>query len=179
MPKASSHPTLANLANVLGALATLVSDEGTSSLAARSLVESDQVAILLVSKYPGCSIEQLRAPLQLSHSGCVRLVDRLVEQGLVERERSDDGRAVSLRLTRQGRTAAAGGRERREESLTHLVSVLDADERDALFAIANKLLRAGAPTERVIGRTCRACDYKACTRCPFHGFVEPPSPRFE
>lgn len=174
MRKAFTRPTLANLANVLGALATLLSDEGTASLAATSLVESAQVALFVISKYPGCSIEQLRAPLLLSHSGCVRLVDRLVEHGLVERERGEDGRAVSLRLTRQGRTVVVEGRERREELLTRLLGVLDADERDALFAIANKLLRAGAPTERAIGRTCRACDYKACTRCPFHGFVEPP-----
>lgn len=171
MPK---HPTMANLANVLGALATLLSDESTASLEAKSLAESSQVALFVISKYPGCSIEQLRGPLQLSHSGCVRLVDRVVEQGLVEREKSADGRAVSLRLTRQGRTAVIGGLERRQQPLTRLVSVLDADERDALFAIASKLLRTGAPTERTIGRTCRACDYKACTRCPFHGFVEPP-----
>lgn len=174
MSKASTPPTLANLANVLGALATRVADEGTASLEATSLVESAQVALILISKYPGCSIQQLRAPLQLSHSGCVRLVDRLVEQALVQRERSEDGRAVSLRLTGRGRAAATRGIQRREELLTRLVSVLDADERDALFAVANKLLRAGAATERVIVRTCRTCDYNACTRCPFHGFVEPP-----
>lgn len=174
MSKASTPPTLANLANVLGALATRVADEGTASLEATSLVESAQVALILISKYPGCSIQQLRAPLQLSHSGCVRLVDRLVERGLVERETSDDGRVVSLRLTRQGRTAAAGGRDRRGASLTRMISVLDADERNTLFTLVNKLLCAGAPTEAVIGRTCRACDYEACTQCPLHGFAEPP-----
>src|SRR3954470_18962104 len=51
-------------------------------------------------------IEELRHVLALSHSATVRLVDRLVEDGLVERAPGRDGRTVAPRLTGSGRVAA-------------------------------------------------------------------------
>ena len=41
--------------------------------------------------------------LQMSHSGCVRLVDKLDELGLIERRPGRDRRSLSLYLTPKGR----------------------------------------------------------------------------
>lgn len=163
-----------NLANLLGALATMVSDGVTSAVAAPPEVLGDQTALALIAKYPDCTIQDLRDPLGLSHSGCVRLVDRLVAADLVERRAAEDGRAVALRLTRRGRTMAAAQVVRRADGLRQLVDVLTDHEREALGQIASRLLAGGTPTPRAAGKTCRLCDYAACVECPMRTrFSEP------
>src|SRR3954469_13178902 len=47
----------------------------------------------------GGSIDSLRRILGITHSGAVRLVDRLAAAGLVERRIGADARAVSIHLT--------------------------------------------------------------------------------
>jgi MarR family transcriptional regulator, negative regulator of the multidrug operon emrRAB len=54
----------------------------------------------------GQSIDALRRVIGLTHSGAVRLVDRLAAAGLAERRVGADGRAVALQLTPEGRRAA-------------------------------------------------------------------------
>ncbi len=155
-----------NVANLLGALATMVSDGVTGAVAVPPEVLGDQTALALLAKYPDCSIQDLRDPLGLSHSGCVRLVDRLVAAGHVERREAPDGRAVALRLTRHGRAVVAANVVRRADNLRELVSSLGDHERDVLGHLASRLLAGGTPTPRAAGKTCRLCDYAACIECP-------------
>src|SRR5688572_20555675 len=51
----------------------------------------------------GQSIDALRRIVGLTHSGAVRLVDRLAGAGLVERRVGADQRSVALHLTPEGR----------------------------------------------------------------------------
>jgi DNA-binding MarR family transcriptional regulator len=78
---------------------------------------SAAAALVHLAQYAGEAIEPLRPPLALSHSGRVRLVDRLVDAGQLERREAGDARGVALHLTRKGRAAAADGLRRREEVL--------------------------------------------------------------
>src|SRR6478752_6766495 len=55
---------------------------------------------------PDPSIDLLRQVLGLTHSGTVRLVDRLVAAGHVRRGPGPDGRTTTVRLTPAGRRAA-------------------------------------------------------------------------
>lgn len=161
----------ANLANVLGALASMVNDRVTHAVVSPELSLADVTAISLVHTYPGCSIAELRDPLMLSHSGCVRLVDRLVGGGYVERRAGRDGRAVALWLTPRGHDVATAGTERRGAALLLALSALDPEERHALARIATKLLVYGVPTPQQAGRTCRLCDHEVCVECPFHAMA--------
>lgn len=170
-----SGQTPENLANILGALATLISDQSKAVLTEGKESESDQVALLLISKNSGGAIKDLQHALKMTHSGCVRLVKRLESRDLIKRQEHDDARAVSLSLTRRGQMAALHGFQRREDALMSLVSVLSSKEQGALFGIASKLLSVGATQER-IGRTCRMCDHDTCTTCPFDGFCEGAAP---
>ena len=85
---------------------------------------------------------ELADRLLLSRSGITRLVDRLVRQGLIERERcEDDGRGYYARLTPLGRETLAAARP------AHLAGVrrrfldrLDPRQIDALGAIWGRLL---------------------------------------
>jgi MarR family transcriptional regulator, negative regulator of the multidrug operon emrRAB len=156
-----------NVANLLGALATMVTDGIVDAVARTPDMVGEQTALALLAKYSDCSIQELRDPLGLSHSGCVRLVDRLVASGYVKRRAAADGRAVALRLTRRGRAVAETTVDRRADVLLRLVGTLTGHERDALGKLAARLLDRGTPTPRAAGKTCRLCDYDACTMCPF------------
>ncbi len=156
----------ANLANVLGAFATRLADLVRASVTDTGHDASSAAALVHLSKYPGEAIEGLRPPLELSHSGCVRLVDRLAEAGLLERRDAGDARAVALHLTRKGREAAAEVLRRREEVLARALGSLARHERDALGRILQRLLPREVPTVAAALRACRFCDYGACRTCP-------------
>lgn len=161
-----------NVANLLGALAVLVADD-VSAAVARDHSPAEAAALSLLVKYPGASVEELRGPLELSHSGCVRLVDRLESTGYVERRSGKDGRAVALVLTRKGRSAADVVMARRQDVLARALASLTAEERQTLGALVTKVLDRAVTVPRSAMRTCRLCDYDACERCPMHKFAEP------
>lgn len=160
-----------NVANLLGALVVLLSDE-VSDAVARDHSFAESAALLLLVKYPGASVEGLRGPLELSHSGCVRLVDRLESLGYVERRSGKDGRAVALTLTRKGRQSAAVATARRQEVLVGALASLTAGEQQMLGTLVTKLLDRAVVVPRAAMRTCRMCDYDACERCPMHKFAD-------
>ncbi len=88
----------------------------------------------------GGSVTQLSSVLGLTHSGTVRLVDRLGAEGLVERVGAQDGRAVSVVLTGSGRRMALPGYVKRETSLTSALSALTSGEVDNLAAALDAML---------------------------------------
>ena len=161
---------LANVPNLLGSLAVLLADE-VSDAVSRDHSPTASAAILVLDKYPGVSVEELRGPLALSHSGCVRLVDRLEGEGHVERRAGADARAIAISLTRKGRDAAALARARREEVLLSAVSTLTREEQEVLGELVTKLLDRNVVVPRTAMRTCRLCDYDACVSCPMHKFA--------
>lgn len=137
----------------------------------------------------GGSVTQLSSVLGLTHSGTVRLVDRLAAEGLVERVSAQDGRAVSVVLTRRGRRRGALILQTRQESLTSALSVLSPDEIDNLAAALDTLLttltvaraeeRAARTDDRPPPWLCRLCDFTACGRseghCPVNNVVAAPT----
>lgn len=73
------------------------------------------------------------------------LVDRLVERGLVQRQRSStDGRALELRLTAQGVELARRAQRVSADMESGLLSVLSAAERAMLGELLHKLAHSGA-----------------------------------
>ena len=114
----------------------------------------------------GQSIDALRRVVGLTHSGAVRLVDRLAAAGLVER-RVGDGRAVALHLTPEGRRAARRVLTRREAALEGVLAPLTASERRTLAALHERLLATLTAGQQERRRVCRLCDVEACGReCP-------------
>jgi MarR family transcriptional regulator, negative regulator of the multidrug operon emrRAB len=126
----------------------------------------------------GCSVTQLSSVLGLTHSGTVRLVDRLAAEGLVERVEAQDGRAVSVVLTEAGRGTAARILHTREESLSSTLSALSPNEIDNLAAALDTMLttvtlarakeRSARTNDRPQPWLCRLCDLAACGRSEGH-----------
>jgi MarR family transcriptional regulator, negative regulator of the multidrug operon emrRAB len=174
-------------ANVLGALSLVVADRMNAAVEAiATLGPSAPAALAAMHEFlDGGSVTQLSSVLGLTHSGTVRLVDRLAAEGFVERAGAQDGRAVSVVLTPRGRRTAARTLQAREKSLASALSALSPDEIDNLAAALDTMLttvtlaRAGERSARTNDRPqpwlCRLCDFAACGRskgsCPVNNAV--------
>jgi MarR family transcriptional regulator, negative regulator of the multidrug operon emrRAB len=150
----------ATTANVLGALAVAITDRVRSVADGKAATSS--TALVHLSKYGDETIDALRRPLELSHSACVRMVDRLEEEAYVSRRAGRDARSVAVRLTAKGRSKARAILRRREDALTEALAALSAAEQAQLGALLGKLLGALVSSEPEALRTCRLCDYAIC-----------------
>lgn len=174
-------------ANVLGALCLVVADRMNTAVEAIAMLgPSAPAALAAMHEFlDGGSVTQLSSVLGLTHSGTVRLVDRLAAEGLVERVEAQDGRAVSVVLTRHGRRTAARILQTREQSLESTLSALSPDEVDKLAAALDTMLttvtlaraeeRSARTNDRPQPWLCRLCDFAACGRsegnCPVANVV--------
>jgi len=160
----SSSPRTANL---LGALSLAV-HERLLAATVNGLAGAEPAALVTLAHYPGQSIESLRRTLAITHSGAVRLVDRLERAGLVVRAPGGPGRTLAVALTETGQEAAGAVLARRQAALDELVEALPAEEAEALARVAERLL-AGLTSDRESAfHLCRLCDEPLCTRagCP-------------
>ena len=156
------------LENLLGAFVTTAADDLDRALAqAARRSGSAPAALSFLLRAPGCSIETLRLPLGLSHSAAVRLVDRLVDDGLVVRRSGTDGRTTSLVLTASGRKRALRVQDARALAMGQRTRRLRPTERRQLELILERLL-VFAALDRPAAEICRLCDIEACParRCP-------------
>lgn len=143
-------------ANLTAALAVALVD------GLREQMDSDSAALITLNERGGLTVEFLRRVVGLSHSATVRLVDRLSDDGLLERGQGPDARSISVRLTARGRRRAARLRRCREEVLTNAFAALDERERLRFGELAEKVL-ATMTTSRWQARvTCRLCDHGVC-----------------
>jgi DNA-binding MarR family transcriptional regulator len=153
-------------ANLLGALGIVLADA-----LAEAGGDSEAAALVAIGgPSAGASIEALSAVVRLSHSGTVRLVDRLEADGLLERRRGADQRSAALLLTPAGRRAARHTLRSRDANLQFIVSLLTEDQQDALIDVAERVLGELGARPDAERRICRLCDVDACGRsrgeCP-------------
>ncbi|MEL7245584.1 MAG: helix-turn-helix domain-containing protein [Cyanobacteria bacterium J06573_2] len=86
------------LINLLGASAIAISDSiQNAAKEATGNSASFPAALVIVERYPKITVDLLAQYLQLSQSGAARLVERLVNQDLVERHQGNDHRFCSSR----------------------------------------------------------------------------------
>ncbi|MEM7702913.1 MAG: MarR family transcriptional regulator [Pseudomonadota bacterium] len=154
-------------ANLLGAVALAVSDRIHET--AREIVSHSgetPAALVVIGYGTGPSNDQLRRTLGLSHPGTVRLVDRLVKDGLVERQKGQDRRAVALHLTPQGSALREQLLSGRIAAVRPFVDALGDDEQTALRDTLAAMLMALNPNDEERQSLCRMCDNRVCTNCP-------------
>lgn len=170
--------------NLFGALTLVAGDEirRATETAAKHTDAAPAALIALYEFLGGRSIDDLRNAVGLTPSGAVRLVDRLVDEGYVERRPGADRRAIALVLTAAGRRAARRVLEARADTIDHVLSPLSRADRSALTRILEQLLAATTHerlADRALGSapvggyTCRMCDFAVCGRerglCPVAG----------
>ena len=160
-------PMTNHTSNLLGVVGLAVAELIQSS--SREILKhaGETPAALVVIGYDlGPSNDLLRRVLGLSHSGTVRLVDRLVDDGLVERRDGSDGRSVALYVTKRGR----GLREKilagRLAAIRPLLAGLSDAEQKTLTSLLHKMLASLETTDMERRTLCRLCDNRVCSDCP-------------
>lgn len=157
-------------ANLLGALGIVLSDALSDAAELAGGASPAAALLALHGTSAGGTIDALAGRIGLSHSGAVRLVDRLERDGLVERRRGADQRSAALVLTPQGRRAARRVLSRRDANLQVLLALLTDDQRATAIELVEALLGAVGREDGAEPRVCRLCDLEACGRsrgrCP-------------
>jgi MarR family transcriptional regulator, negative regulator of the multidrug operon emrRAB len=156
------------LGNLLAALSLAVQDEvERSTEEAVAYGASAPAALVTLHAEPGISIEQLRNALSLTHSGGVRLVDRLAGDGHLERM-PGFGRQVALELTVSGRRLAEQILAARAHALERVLAPLEESQRRRLAALLEPMVRGLVGSEARSWQICRMCDTDTCTpeNCP-------------
>ena len=159
------------LANVLGALALVVTDELGRSVTADVGSVTDAAALSALAQFlDGATVDRVHQVLGLTPSGAVRLVDRLEAADLVTRSPGPDGRSRAVRLTEAGRQRALAVGGARSAYLSGLVGALDPADVDVLRGLLAKVMAAVVGAKDGGAWTCRLCDLTACRRaqgeCP-------------
>jgi len=154
-------------ANLLGVVALAVT--GRVEQTARNIlshVGETPAALVIIGYGLGPSNDRLRRILGLSHPGTVRLVDRLVADGLVERHQGSDKRAISLYLTKRGKVLREQLLKGRLAAIRPLLEPFTDAEEETFAALLHKMLSAMNPTDIERRTLCRLCDDRVCTHCP-------------
>jgi DNA-binding MarR family transcriptional regulator len=163
---------LEHTANLLGALALSLHDRTSEAIAeATGQPESGAAALSALDQFlDQPSVGRVDQVLGLTHSGAVRLIDRLEGDGYIERGQGADGRSRSVRLTQRGTRLARQTAQARLRVLEGALADLSERDRRQLDALLSRLLPGlirGPGAKRWM---CRLCDLRACGReqgmCP-------------
>ncbi len=123
-------------------------------------------ALVVIGYGLGPSNDELCRVLGLSHSGTVRLVDRLVADGLVERRQGRDGRAVALYVSKRGKALREKILKGRLTAINPLLDALSDSEQKKFAELLHKLLASLETTDLERRTLCRLCDDSVCSDCP-------------
>ncbi len=110
----------------------------------RAEITPEQYWLLRLLNHAGpLSVGELATQLGIATSSATAACKRLEKAGLLTRERqAEDERIVRVALTEQGLAQIDTWRQRKRESLTHLLSVLDQHEQQELQRIIERVLEA-------------------------------------
>jgi DNA-binding MarR family transcriptional regulator len=158
-------------ANLLGALTQSITDRTTDAVGAVVGGGTSTAAAAAVSALhqflDSPTIDQLSQVLGLSHSGTVRLVDRLERDGHLRRRPGKDARSAALALTASGRRLATRVLDARDAVLADALATLTERERQTLDQLTGRLLVGLMRGPGATRWMCRMCDLDACGRA--HG----------
>jgi MarR family transcriptional regulator, negative regulator of the multidrug operon emrRAB len=155
--------------NMFGALVLTLHDQIRKSTdRAVGMTGEAAAAVVVIGNLPHRSIEFLRQALLLSHSGTVRVIDKLVGKRFVRRKRcASDERARELTLTAAGTRKAKAILRMRHKVIADALGTLSSEEQAQLRRITERLL-AAVSSEEWADAMCRLCDESSCplSACP-------------
>lgn len=143
-----------------GALALAVAESIASVSASLSPSGSATAMMIFLSMEPGLPISVLATRIRLSHAGTVRLIDRLVQDDLVERRRNNaDQRARLIHLTGSGERLTGALLKARERVIDECVSALSRGDLDILGTLSERLLSANGFDKSGSSSLCQLLGY--------------------
>ncbi len=155
------------LENLIGSLSLVVSDRiGDAMASAYPRGGETSAALASIGAAPGITVGALQNVLRLSQPGTVRLVDRLVTDGLAEKRSGEDARQTLIHLTPKGRRLRRKVLDSRHAALAELTQPLSKKDRATLLTLLDRVLRPYPSCEMDKYQACRLCDQDACSPCP-------------
>jgi MarR family transcriptional regulator, negative regulator of the multidrug operon emrRAB len=168
------------LVNIVGAFALALADaiRDATETAAGMTGAAPAALVALEQFLAGHTTEDLAQATGLTHSGAVRLIDRLVDAALVERRPGRDGRSLSIVLTPTGRARSRKVTAARATAIEATLDGLASAERRVLLEMVDALvgtvteqrIAAREHSDAPVGWLCRLCDFASCNRpqgeCP-------------
>lgn len=124
--------------------------------------EPDSTMLLAIQAHPGVSIRDIATMFGLSHSGAVRVIDRLEAANDVVREVGADRRNVALHLSEQGRARARQLLRAQMSLIDQRLASLSQRDASRLAGILEQLLDGAAQDRLQAWRLCRNCDHGRC-----------------
>lgn len=151
------------LINLIGAAAIAISDSiQNAAKEATGNSASFPAALVIVERYPKITVDLLGQYLQLSQSGAARLVERLVNQNLVERHQGNDRRCAHLQLTSAGKAMVEKIQQAKIAAVSSLLKPLTTQEQQQLLSTLSKMAGEYSNTEVMEEYICRFCDIHQC-----------------
>lgn len=116
--------------------------------------KTELLAMLIVDRYGEVIMSQISDYINSPLSTTTGLVNRLVKNGYLQRERSDeDRRIVAIQLTEQGKCLITEVKESIGTYLERINAVLSSEERQLLFKIFMKVIDALSRKDLVSGES--------------------------
>jgi MarR family transcriptional repressor of emrRAB len=176
----AAQPGDPRLVNIVGAFALALADGiRDATEAAAGMTGAAPAALVALDQFlAGRPTGELARVTGITHSGAVRLVDRLVDAGLVERRDGRDARSGSIVLTTRGRELSRRVTAARAMATRAVLERLGSDDNPELLALMESMvanltaIRLGTAARRDEPRAwmCRLCDLESCGRprgeCP-------------
>lgn len=160
--------------NALGGLCLGVADAVVEAVSTSTgLSSATAAALVTIDARPGRSVAALAGTLQITHSGAVRLVDRLQTAGLARRANGPDGRTAALFVTETGRDTCSRGVAARRAVLEEVTAELEPEERKHLEDLVLRLAPKLTNTRTDAQHACRLCEHAICAgeKCPVGGHI--------
>jgi DNA-binding MarR family transcriptional regulator len=127
-------------------LAHLVAiEDARQALANYGLTPAKLTALLLIRANPGCDQTALGRALSVNRSSAMKLVNVLVDRGLIERRPGRDLRTNALHLLPGGEERVTEMLEALRQSDRRLAANLTAAERTTLMGLLKKLGKSRVP----------------------------------
>lgn len=142
---------------------------------------STSAAILTLHFQAPLTGTQLSRILRLSQPATVRLLEKLVEAGLVARDMQGGGKEVQLSLTPPGKARAEAFLGSRNRALNALLAPLPPEKRKLLANLLDDMLPTAVESRADARFLCRYCDHGICDgpACPIGRRAAEVEPREE
>lgn len=116
--------------------------------------KTELLAMLIVDRHGEVIMSQISDYINAPLSTTTGLVNRLVKNGYLQRERSDeDRRIVAIQLTDKGKNMMTEVKDSIESYLERINAILSAEERQVLFQIFMKIIDALSRKDFVSGES--------------------------
>jgi DNA-binding MarR family transcriptional regulator len=147
----------------------VLTEQALEDAPCQNLSRSQWEGTLFVQRHEYCSIRDLAEGLGVSHPAAVKMVERLVRKGLLDRrESAHDRRVVELSLSVLGEQCVESVRSQRAHVLERFLADMSPDDTEALMVGLQGFLQAALRDKATADAVCLHCGREHVEECLIH-----------